>query len=96
MTGHVTGNAYSGNSVHVSFDTDARKTVDAARRLQPRAHKVLLISGTSVTDRVDVEWFRKRLRDEPNLDVEVINNLSIPGLISLVSRLPRDVIVLPV
>jgi ABC-type uncharacterized transport system substrate-binding protein len=96
VTGHVTGNAYSGNSVHVSFDTDARKTVDAARRLQPRARKVLLISGTSVTDRVDVEWFRRRLRDEPNLDIEVINNLSVPGLISLVSRLPRDVIVLPV
>jgi signal transduction histidine kinase len=96
MIGRVTGNAYSGNSVHVSSDTDARKTVDAARRLQPRARKVLLISGTSVTDRIDVEWFRKRLSGEPNLDIEVINNLSIPDLISLVSRLPRDVIVLTV
>ena len=65
--------AYRGNAVLVSWNLDARKTFAAARRLQPGARKVLLVSGTSATDFVEVDQFRQRLIDEPNLDVEVIN-----------------------
>ncbi len=38
------------NAVHVSFDIDVRKVVEAARNLQPMETKILLISGASATD----------------------------------------------
>jgi signal transduction histidine kinase len=88
-------NTYGSNWVHVTFNLDARKTIDAARRLQPKARKVLLISGTAADDYVYLEQFQKQLVGE-DLDVESINNLSVPDLRALVSRLPRDVIVFPV
>lgn len=91
----VISRSYGGNAVHVSYNVDARKTVDVARRMQPNARKVLLIGGVSPDDRAEVKVFRERLMGEPNLDIEVIDNASVQELCALVSRLPRDVIVLP-
>jgi len=87
---------YRGNAILVSWNLDARKTVDAARRLHPGARKVLLISGAAAGERVEVDQFRQRLIDEPNLDVEVVDYLSVADLCARVARLPKDVIVLPV
>ncbi len=84
------------NWVHVDYYIDPRKTVDAAKRLQPRAKKLLLVSGAGVDDRVALKRFRERLTGESDLDVRVINTLSVPRLEALLSRLPPDVIVFPV
>jgi len=87
---------YGNNWVHVTYNIDVRKTVDIARRLQPKAHKVLLIGGAAADDQVVLKESREQLTNEPNLEIEVIDNLSVRELCTLVSRLPRDVIVLPV
>lgn len=91
----VVNSAYGGNVVHVPFNIDPRKTIDVARRLQPKARKVLVISGASRGERVDAEEFRDRIAGERDLNVELIDNASIPELCAMLSRLPRDVIVLP-
>jgi signal transduction histidine kinase len=83
------------NSVPVSFNVDARKIIDMARHLQPKARKVLLIGGADAEEHVDLMQFREQLSGEPNLDIHVVGDASIPELLAIVSRLPRDTIVLP-
>src|SRR5271170_3369727 len=84
------------NFVHVLFNVDSRKIIDVARRLQPKARKVLLISGADPSEHVDLMQFRERLNGEPNLDIENVDNASVPELLAIVSRLPRETIVLPI
>jgi signal transduction histidine kinase len=88
--------AHDSNWVHVLFNIDGRKTVEAAKRLQPKARRVLLIGGTGTIDRVSVTHFNQQLRGEPNLDVQVVGDDSVPELLAMVSRLPRETIVLAV
>ena len=82
--------------VFVSLNIDARLTIQAARRLQPKARRVLLISGTSSLERLYLTQFRQRLNGVPNLDIEEVGNASLPELLAKVSHLPRDTIVLPI
>src|SRR5271170_4511940 len=84
------------NFVHVLFNVDSRKIIDVARRLQPKARKVLLISGADPSEHVDLMQFRERLNGETNLDIETIGNASVPELLARVSHLPRNTIVLPI
>jgi hypothetical protein len=84
------------NTVHVFFNIDARKIYEMARRLQPKTRKVLLISGTDSYERATLAQFHERLSEEPNLDIQDVDNASVPELLALVSRLPREAIVLPV
>src|SRR5271155_2347822 len=88
------GSSQPENFVFVSLSIDARKTVDAARRLQPKARRVLLISGTTSLERLYLAQFHERLNGEPNLDIEDVGDASVPELLARVSRLPRDTIVL--
>jgi signal transduction histidine kinase len=84
------------NFVFVSLNIDVRRTVDAARRLEPNARKVLLISGTASLERRYLAQFRQQLSGERNIDVEEIVDASVPELLTKVSHLPRDTIVLPI
>jgi len=84
------------NVVYVSFYIDARKIVEVARRFQPSAGRVLLISGTADLDHVYLTQFAERLRGEPNLEVQTVGNDSVAELIAMVSRLPRETIVIPI
>jgi hypothetical protein len=60
------------------------------------ADKVLLISGTGPVDLKYLAQFRERLRGDPALEVEEIDNASVAELIAIVSHLPRETIVLPI
>jgi signal transduction histidine kinase len=84
------------NVSHVLFNIDPLKSIDVAHRLQPKARKVLLISGSAPSERVILAQFGKRLREDPNLDIQVVDNASVTELLSMVSNLPRDTVVLPI
>src|SRR5277367_7067688 len=47
------------NVVQVLFSIDARKIIDAARRLQPKSRRVLLISGTDTAERALLTRFHE-------------------------------------
>jgi hypothetical protein len=55
-----------------------------------------LISGTGPVDLKYLAQFRERLRGDPALEVEEIDNASVAELIAIVSHLPRETIVLPI
>lgn len=90
------GSFHGANFVHVLFNIDALKFIEVARRLQPNARKVLLISGVGSTERITLVQFRDRLREDPSLDIKVVDNASVPELLAMVSRLPRETIVVPI
>jgi signal transduction histidine kinase len=89
-------NSHQTNSVSVSFNLDMRKTIDVARRFEPKAQRVLLISGATPLDRRYLAQFHEQLSGYPNLHIEDISDASVPELLAIVSRLPRETIVVPI
>jgi signal transduction histidine kinase len=80
----------------VWYEIDTTKVVSIARKLQPKAHKVLIISGRGTLDRFYLEEFRSQLKTMERLvDFEYVEQDSVEQLEELVSHLPRDTIVLP-
>ncbi|WP_290736749.1 ATP-binding protein [Amaricoccus sp.] len=72
---------------------DIQGSVDLARRLQPDAERLVVMSGSAGLDRV---WDR-RARNEikaPGLGVEFLTDLSLEGFKSRASTLGRDTILL--
>ena len=55
-----------------------------------------MINGTGSVDLKYLAQFRERLRGDPTLEVEEIDNASVPELIAIVSHLPRETILLPI
>ncbi len=53
--------ARSNRNVGISIGVDARKTLDAARRLQPNSRKVVIIGGTSPSDLGVLDQVRQQL-----------------------------------
>jgi signal transduction histidine kinase len=88
--------AYRGPVDAVWFEIDATKVVSLAKKLQPKANKVLVLSGKGVLDRFYFEEFRAQLKSvESGFDFEYVDNDSVEQLMDLVAHLPRDTIVLP-
>jgi signal transduction histidine kinase len=83
------------NKVTVWFKVDVRKTVSAARLLQPNAKRVLVIAGSGYGDHILLGEIRDQLK-ESDLPVEYLADASPDDLLRRVSHLPRDTIVLPV
>jgi signal transduction histidine kinase len=87
---------YQGQISAVWFEIDTTKVVSVAKNLEPKAHKVLVISGRGVLDRFYLEEFRSQLKTMESLfEFEYVENDSVEQLVELVERLPRDTIVLP-
>ena len=84
------------NFVYVSFNLDPRRTIDTARRLEPKARKVLLIAGMGDLEHLYLAQYHQQLSGEKDLDIEEIGNGSVPDLLNRVSQLPRETIVLPI
>jgi len=81
----------------VWYDIDLKRTVSLAKKLQPEARNVLVISGAGALDRFYLEEFRTQLKDtEPGLKFEYVGNDSVEQLLDRVAHLPRDTIVLPI
>ena len=84
------------NVAYVSFYIDLRKIVELARRFEPDVEQAVLISGTADLDRVYLKQVADQLHEEPGLNVRTIENASVPQLVSMVSTLPRNTIVIPI
>jgi signal transduction histidine kinase len=88
---------YQGRTYAVWFDIDATKAVSLAKKLEPKANKILVICGRGVNDRLALERFRSQLKTmDPRFDFEYRENDSVEQLVELVAHLPRDTIVLPI
>ncbi len=83
------------DKVTVWFKVDVRKTVSAARRLQPSAKKVVVITGSGYADHILLEEVRDQLQGS-DLPVEYLADATVDELLQRVIQLPRDTIVLPV
>jgi len=81
----------------VWYDADPKRAVSLAKKLQPEAHNVLVISGADPLELFYLEEFRTRLKSmEPGLKFEYVGNESVDQLLARVAHLSRDTIVLPI
>ncbi len=83
------------DKVTVWFKVDVRKTIAAARRLQPSAKKILVITGSGYADHILLRELRDQLQ-QSELPVEYLADASVDDLKDRVSHLSRDTIVLPI
>lgn len=81
----------------VWYEMDLRKTVSLARKLQPKARKVLVVTGASTLDLFYLDEFHTLLKSiEPELEFEYVGNDSVDQLLDRAAHLPRDTIVIPI
>ena len=83
------------NKVTVRFRVDFKKTILAARRLQPKAKNALVIVGAGYGDHVLLEEVRDQLEDL-ELPVQYLADATLDEVEYRVAHLPRDTIVFPV
>ena len=55
-----------------------------------------MVAGVGASDRISTTDFVKRLREDPRIEIQVVDNASVDELIATVSKLPQDTIVLPI
>ena len=81
----------------VWYGLDPRKTISLAEKLQPKAHRVLVITGASPIDLFYLEEFHTQLKSmEPALEFEYVGDESVDQLLDRDAHLPRDTIVFPI
>jgi hypothetical protein len=74
---------------------DPAKTVEMARRLQPQARRVVVVSGADAFDRMWEDIIRKDLQAQfAGLEVSYLSELPLQQLLSEMARLSPDTIVL--
>src|SRR5262249_17302038 len=74
---------------------DAADTLAAARRLQPRTRRVVIVAGASALDKVLLESVNRDLPTRPSgLEVSYLIGLPLEELRKKLSQLPHDTIVL--
>ena len=74
---------------------DAAGTIDIARRLQPGASRIAVVSGLAEVDRRSEQQARKALDNlHPRVPVEYLSGLPLPELLARVAAQPRDGIVI--
>jgi PAS domain S-box-containing protein len=79
----------------VIIDPHPEKTLELAKRLQPDARRLVVISGSDDIDRRWQETARKAIEaHNPKLDTAYWSGFSYDALLADVSRLPSDTIVL--
>ncbi len=79
----------------VVADVSARETIDLARRMQPNARRMVVISGASDLDKRNERQARQVLAGGTDqLPIEFITGLPLPELASRVAAEPADTIVL--
>jgi signal transduction histidine kinase len=74
---------------------DVRGTIDIARRLQPRAHRIIVVSGTSEFDRrAEAQAQAVLSKADTPIPVEYLTGLPLPELVARVAAEPSDSIVI--
>ncbi len=83
------------NSTAVWLTADFRGTLAAAARLQPAAHRVVVISGTTAWDRHLEALTRANLSPiGANWEIDYWDDISVEEILSRLSKLSKDTIVL--
>ncbi|MGC2294559.1 MAG: hypothetical protein WA450_21590, partial [Candidatus Acidiferrales bacterium] len=83
------------NSTAVWLTTDFRGTLAAAARLQPTAHRVIVLSGATEWDRRIEALARSNLSPVgTNWEIEYWDDISVEEILSRLSKIPKDTIVL--
>ena len=78
----------------VVADVNVRETFELARRLQPNARRLVVISGASDLDRINEREVRRVLGSGTDrLPVEYLTGLPLPELVSRLAAEPADTIV---
>ena len=78
----------------VVADVDVGATIDLARRLQPNARRIVVISGASDLDKINERQARQVLSTgAEQLPLEFLTGLPLPELASRVAAEPADTIV---
>ncbi len=87
----------SNNVFGILSDYDVRRTVELARRLQPTARHVLVISGASQVDRAYETDARQMLEEyHPELSIQYLSGLPLDELLLTVAGVPSNTIILMV
>ena len=74
---------------------DLVKTLEMARRLQPRADRVVIVTGADAFDKMWEDIARQEVQtNATDLQFDHLSGLPLPQLLEKVARLPRDTIVL--
>jgi len=77
------------------IDSNARKTLEAARRFQPNARQVVVIGGSSPSERDLFDRVRSEIENDPNpLGATYLTNLAFPEISDKVASLGPETIVL--
>ena len=83
------------NITGVAADVDAKKTLEAALRLQPGTRKVIVIGGAHQNDKAAEVPVRQALKEyEGRLDITYLTGTAMETILKTVSGLPEDSIVL--
>ncbi len=72
---------------------DVGETIDLARRLQPNARRIVVVSGASDLDRRNERRARQVQSDRGELSFEFLTGLPLPELVSRLATEPADTIV---
>jgi signal transduction histidine kinase len=83
------------SNAQVWFRIDLNRTIAAARRLQPEARSIVVISGTALEDELLLKEVREQLA-KSDLPVSYRAGDSVEGLLQYVAHLPQNTIVLPI
>ena len=82
------------NAVEIAPRNDVGATIDMARRMQPNARRILVVSGASDIDKRSEQLARKRLLTATVPEVEYLSGLPSPELIARIAAEPSDSIVI--
>ena len=83
------------NATGVVASQDVRGTIDLARRMQPDARRIVVISGVSDLDRSFEQLARKALSTGTDqVPVEFLSGLPLPDLVARVAAVPADTIII--
>lgn len=83
------------NSTAVWLSADFKGTLATAARLQPTAHRVIVLSGTTDWDRRLEALARSNLsRSGNNWEIDYWDDISVEEILSRLRKLPKDTIVL--
>ena len=74
----------------VVADVDVGETIDLARRLQPNARRIVMVSGASDLDRRNERTARQVRRTARRLSFEFLTGLPLPELVSRLAAEPAD------
>ncbi len=81
------------NAIGVSPHNDVAATIDVARRMQPNARRILIVSGSSDIDKSAERLAREHLTATARIGAEFLSGLPLPELLARIAAEPADSIV---